>query len=101
MIKSPKSKQINNITDLRNHALGVLRRLQDGEIGLQEAATNAGLTASIISTIKTQMDYAKATEEKPNIPFMAAPMIYAIENKKSASLEHFDDSLENIGEQDF
>lgn len=89
-----KTKDIRNITDLRNHALETLRDLKEGGISIQQAATNAGIYSSVISTIKTQLDYYKAVDEKPAIPFMDVSPTYEIETSRLKQITHREDEDE-------
>lgn len=80
--------KIKNIRDLRDHALQTLEDLKSDKISIQQAATNGALYSSVISTIKAQLDYAKAIDEPPKIEFMNAGPIYEIEQSKMKSLSH-------------
>lgn len=73
---------IKNIVELRDFALEALDDLRGGKINIQQAATAATLCASVISTVKTQLDYFKAIEERPQIEFLDCSPIYSIEATK-------------------
>ncbi len=61
---------INNIVDLRNHALRTLEKLENEEINSIEAAATAKLCDNVLSTIKIQIEHAKLLNKEPIIPFM-------------------------------
>lgn len=65
------TKKINTIEALRDHALLTLEKLAGHEIDTAEAGVTGKLVESVISTIKSQLEYARMTEQEPNIPFMA------------------------------
>lgn len=79
---------INNMKDLRNHALGTLQKLDDKEIDIKDAIASAKIYQSIISTIKTEIDYNKMREKAPRIDFLEMGNVVehditpALENKK-------------------
>lgn len=56
--------------DLRNHALIALEKLSNHEIDVAEAGVTGKLCESIISTCKSEMEYAKMLGQDPNIPFI-------------------------------
>ena len=58
------------MTDLRDHALRTLERLEAGEIEVQEAAAVGKLSDSVVNTVKSQMEYSKMTAQEPQIPFI-------------------------------
>lgn len=62
--------KIKEITDLRDYALKSLEKLENGEIDTSEAGVIGKLCESVVSTIKSQMEYAKMLGKQPQIPFM-------------------------------
>lgn len=80
--------KIRNIKDLRDYALETLENLKSDKINIQHAATVSAMCASVISTVKTQLDYFKAIDERPQIEFMNAPPIYDIEQSKMKQIGH-------------
>jgi len=62
--------KIQNLDDLRDHAIGVLEALRKREIDVDEASTTAKLCETIISTVKNQLAYAAMSGMKPKINFM-------------------------------
>ena len=65
-----KSHNINTLDDLRDKVLEALEALNNGEIDLQQAGVIAKLSETVISGVKTQMDYARLTDQTPHIPFI-------------------------------
>lgn len=65
------SNKINSIEALRDHALATLEKLSNHEIDTAEAGVTGKLVESVIATIKSQMEYARMTEQEPQIPFMS------------------------------
>lgn len=61
---------INNIDQLRENALKTLMDLEKGKIDTAEAGVKGKLYESVISTIKTQLQYAQMLNKEPLIPFM-------------------------------
>lgn len=61
---------IKNITQLRDFALDALTKLKNREIEVAEAGVTGKLCETVISTIKSQLEYAKMLQEEPQIPFM-------------------------------
>jgi len=82
---------IKNIVELRDFALHALGDLKNGNINIQQAATAATLCASVISTIKTQLDYFKAIDEKPQIEFLDCAPVYSIETTKLKQIGNRED----------
>jgi len=76
------SQKIENIDDLRDHALNLLQKLEDKKIKVQEAGITAKIYESIISTVKTQMEYARMLKVDPDIPFLGEIKGNLIEHKK-------------------
>jgi hypothetical protein len=62
--------KIKTIEGLRDEMLKVFEDLSSGKIDIQEAGIKAKISETIISGVKTEIDYARLTESKPNIPFL-------------------------------
>lgn len=62
--------KIKNMEHLRDFALETLERLSNGEIDTAQAGVSGKLCESVISTVKTQLEYARMVDEQPYIPFM-------------------------------
>lgn len=84
---SPKGK-INSIEDLRDFALETLEKLTNGEIDTTQAGLTGKLCENVISTVKSQLEYYRMTDQQAHIPFMqksyhpVAQLEGAIEYKK-------------------
>lgn len=61
---------ITNILDLRQHLVNTLNKLSREEITIQQAAVDGKLCGEIVSTLKTQLEYAKALGQTPQIDFL-------------------------------
>ena len=61
---------INNIDDLRQHAIDTLMKLSKNTISIEEAGVTGKLCENIVSTIKVQLEYAKMLEQSPDINFL-------------------------------
>ena len=61
---------INNMRDMRNHALHTLAKLDKREIDIKEAQANAALYGSVMATIKLELEHCKMLEQKPQIAFL-------------------------------
>jgi hypothetical protein len=55
---------------LRDHALDTLEKLADGSIDTAQAGVTGKLCESVISTVKSQLEYSRMIGDAPNIPFM-------------------------------
>lgn len=64
------SGKIKSIEGLRDYVLETFQKLSDGKIDISEASTIAKLSETVISGIKTQLEYARLTESMPHIPFL-------------------------------
>lgn len=60
---------IKNMTQLRNKVLQTIDDLENGKIDLQEASVIAKLSETVISGLKSEMQYAVLTQQEPTIPF--------------------------------
>lgn len=82
------SNKIKTITELRDHALSIIEKLSEGQVDISEAITVSKLCDTVISTVKTQLEFAKMVNEEPSIPFLGSdqPMSKSklIENKTSS-----------------
>jgi hypothetical protein len=73
--------------DLREHVLAVLGKLNDGKIDIQEAGIVAKLSETVISGIKTQLEYARLNDVQPTIEFFGKQHQHVvIEQKKMKQL---------------
>lgn len=61
---------INNISDLRDHAVLTLEKLSKKYIDVTEAGVTAKLCETIVSTIKAQLEYHRMLEVKTHISFL-------------------------------
>jgi hypothetical protein len=62
--------RVKNIEDLREHAIDTLHRLERKEIETKEAFMSHKIYEAVISTCKAELEYCKATDQVPNIPFL-------------------------------
>ena len=62
--------QINDLKDLRDHALNALKRLESGECDVKEVAVIGKLSETIIAGVRVQMEYAQALGREPKIEFI-------------------------------
>lgn len=62
--------QINDLKDLRDHALNALKRLESGECDVKEVAVIGKLSETIIAGVRVQMEYAHALGREPKIDFV-------------------------------
>lgn len=76
--------KINSIEDLRNHAISTLEKLESKKIDMAEAGVTAKLYESLISSLKTEMEYHKMLGHLPTIRFLEGA---AYEIKKEKKLE--------------
>jgi len=63
-------QKTNTITKLRDKVLEAFSNLESGKIDCQSAGVIAKLSETVISGLKTQMDYARLTNSDINIPFL-------------------------------
>ncbi len=61
--------KITNMIELRNKILQTFDDLEEGKIEIAEAATIAKLSETVISGLKSQMQYAILTKQQPEISF--------------------------------
>jgi hypothetical protein len=62
--------QINNIQDLRNAMNGEAEKILNRNGNTRSAQSLAQLGGRIISSIRVQLEYARARNEKPEIGYM-------------------------------
>lgn len=62
--------KIENIEDLRDHAIETLEKLSSGEISIEQAGVTGKLCENVMSTVKIQVEVAKMLGREPNIPFL-------------------------------
>lgn len=63
-------KKLNNLDDLRNMVLDTIEKLSENKIDIHEAGILAKLSETVISGLKTQIEYAKLIDNQPSIPFI-------------------------------
>lgn len=61
--------KVNSIKDLRNKVLEAMSDLESGKITIQEALTISKLSDSIMSTLKSEMQYSVLINRQPSISF--------------------------------
>lgn len=59
-----------NIKELRDVALQALTELRNREIDTTEALAVGKVCDTVLGTIKSEYEYARATGQEPNVPFM-------------------------------
>lgn len=64
-----KNIQVNNIADLRRHALNTLDLLCEGEIEVEDARMASELYANVLGILKAEVDYNKAIGRHKEISF--------------------------------
>lgn len=69
MSKKRKSTPVNNIADLRRHALNTLDMLVSGEIEVEDAHAASELYKDVLGTLKAEVDYHKAIGKPKEIAF--------------------------------
>lgn len=74
---------IKNIEDLRNHAVGTLRKLEREEIDVEEAGVTGKLYENIMSSLKTEMEYHKMLGQSPRIKFLEGATVIDINKTPS------------------
>ncbi len=62
--------KIKSIDDLREYILDVMNDLKNKNIELDHASVAAKLSETVISGLKTQLEYARLLESAPKIEFM-------------------------------
>ena len=77
---------MNNIEDLRDHAIATLKKLETKEIDMAEAGVTAKLYESLMSSLKTEMEYHKMLGHLPRIKFLEGA-IYEVKAEKKIETE--------------
>ncbi len=78
--------KINNIEDLRNHAIKTLEKLETKKIDMAEAGVTAKLYESLMSSLKTEMEYHKMLGHLPKIKFLDGA-VYDLKEDRKLALE--------------
>ncbi len=78
--------RINSIEDLRNHAIKTLEKLESKKIDMAEAGVTAKLYESLMSSLKTEMEYHKMLGQLPRIKFLESAT-YEVKANKQAMIE--------------
>lgn len=73
--------KISNMKQLRERVLQALDDLEDGKIDITEAACVAKLSETVISGLKSEMQYALLTNQQPVIPFYGEGSGISLEGK--------------------
>ncbi len=69
MGRKHKQIQVNNIADLRRHALNTLDMLCAGEIEVEDAKAASDLYKDVLGALKVEIDYYKAIGKPKEIKF--------------------------------
>lgn len=77
---------IKTIEHLRDAVLDAFEKLKKNKIDIQEAGILAKLSESVISGLKTQIEYARLSDRQPSIPFLED----AIKEVKVKSIKYID-----------
>lgn len=64
------STKIQNISDLRRHAITTLEKLEKNKIDCAEAGVTAKLYESVISSVKVELEYSRMLGESPSVKFI-------------------------------
>ena len=78
---------IKNILDLRKHAAQTLELLERGKIDNAHAAVNAKLYESMVSSLKTELEYHKMLKQRPVIDFLDCAPLLEIETPKKTKVK--------------
>lgn len=78
--------RINSIDDLRQHAISTLEKLESKKIDMAEAGVTAKLYESLISSLKTEMEYHKMLGNLPKIKFLEGAT-YEVKADKKLQIE--------------
>lgn len=62
--------RIRNMTQMREHALETLYKLENGQTDIKAALTNVAIYSSVIAAVKTEMDYCRMIDKTPSISFL-------------------------------
>ncbi len=63
--------KVKNITELRDFGLEILEKLAENKIDTTEAGVSGKIIETVISSIKTQIEYHRLLGQEPEIPFMS------------------------------
>ncbi len=66
-----RSRTVNNIADLREHAIGVLNDLRDGEIETSDALVASKLYDNVCDITRLEIDYNKSINKEGAIAFLS------------------------------
>lgn len=75
-----------NIKELRDRVLQAFSDLEEGKIDIAQATTIAKLNETIISGLKSEMQYSILTGQTPIIPFYNLETDVSIDYKKTKKL---------------
>lgn len=89
--------QVNNISDLRRHALNTLNMLIEGDIEVEDAKVASDLYGNVLGILKAEVDHNKMVGKIAPLPFyesteseqpaLSAKTIEALENKSTTRWE--------------
>jgi len=63
-------KDVKDVKELRVSLTDVFKKLQNDKIAPEKASQLVNCAGKIIGTIRIEIEYAQAREEKPSIEFM-------------------------------
>lgn len=78
--------KIENMRQLRDRVLRAIEDLETGKIELAEASTIAKLSETVISGLKSEMQYSLLTNQEPLIPFFGEQSGRQLEHKVTKKL---------------
>jgi len=78
--------ETKTLKDLREKMIKVFDNLEDGKIDIQQASTLAKISETIISGLRSEMQYAILTGKEPNISFFGDNSINLLEKKNIKKL---------------
>ncbi len=78
--------KITNMKQLRDTVLQAIEDLESGKIELAQASTIAKLSETVISGLKSEMQYAILTSSEPCIPFYGKPSGITLDHKAPKKL---------------
>lgn len=73
--------KITNMKILRDKVLQAFEDLEEGKIDVQQASTMAKLSETVISGLKSEMQYSILTNQEPYIPFYGIGSGKALDKK--------------------
>lgn len=65
---------MKNVSELRDQLSQVFAELRSGAIKAKDAAELANIAGKLINSAKVQIEYHSLRKDKPNIPFLDAPV---------------------------